>query len=229
MRAPRSFLAGIFVLAAVPLGLLGGGALGQSPAGEGSSAEIRTYEAGDVQWRGSIAAGKPWRGALFRGVQLPAEGTHFFTWDFPWRTVPNRPWRRWATDRTIAAILRVLAEYRAAHPDAGRIGIADLSRPHGGNFGKRFGGLGHASHQNGVDVDILYPRLDLRELAPRKASQIDRPLAQDLVSRFVAAGAQYVFVGQRAGLAGPRKIVQRLPHHDDHMHVRFFTRGPARD
>ena len=109
---------------------------------------MSTYEAGDVQWRGSVAAGKPWRGALFRGVQLPGEGTDFFTWDFPWRTVPNRPWRRWATDRTIIAILGVLAEYRAAHPGAGRIGIADLSRPHGGDFGKRFGGLGHAS-QNG--------------------------------------------------------------------------------
>ena len=169
------------------------------------------------------------RGALFRGVQLPPEGTDFFTWDFPWRTVPNRPWRRWATDRTIIAILGVLAEYRAAHPGAGRIGIADLSRPHGGDFGKRFGGLGHASHQNGVDADILYPRLDLQELAPRKPSQINRPLAQDLVNRFVAAGARYVFVGHRTGMSGPRKIVQRLAHHDDHMHVRFFVRGGARN
>jgi murein endopeptidase len=220
---------GICALAAIPLGLLGGGALAQTLSDEGSTAEVSTYEAGDVQWRGSVAAGKPWRGALFRGVQLPSEGTDFFTWDFPLRTVPNRASRRWATDRTIIAILGVLAEYRAAHPEAGRIGIADLSRPHGGDFGKRFGGLGHASHQNGVDADILYPRLDLQELAPGKASQINRPLAQDLVSRFVAAGAQYVFVGHRTGLSGPRKIVQRLAHHDDHMHVRFFARGRARN
>jgi murein endopeptidase len=227
MRAPRPLVVGICALAAIPLGL-GGGALAQSLS-EGSSAQVSTYEAGDVQWRGSVAAGKPWRGALFRGVQLPGEGTDYFTWDFPWRTVPNRPWRRWATDRTIIAILGVLAEYRAAHPGAGRIGIADLSRPHGGDFGKRFGGLGHASHQNGVDADILYPRLDLQELAPRKPSQINRPLAQDLVNRFVAAGAQYVFVGHRTGMSGPRKIVQRLAHHDDHMHVRFFARGGARN
>ena len=52
------------------------------------------------------------------------------------------------------------------------------------------------------------------------ARQIDRPLAQDLVDRFVAAGAQYVFVGWRTGLKGPRRIVQRLSYHDDHMHVR---------
>jgi murein endopeptidase len=220
---------GICALAAIPVGLLGAGALAQSLSdGQASSAEVSTYEVGDVQWRGSVAAGKPWRGALFRGVQLPEEGTDFFTWDFPWRTAPNRPWRRWATDHTIIAILRVLAEYRAAHPEAGRIGIADLSRRHGGEFGKRFGGLGHASHQNGIDADVLYPRLDLQELAPRKPSQINRVLAQDLVNRFVAAGAQYVFVGPRTGLTGPRRVVQRLGHHDDHMHVRFFARGRPR-
>ncbi len=225
MRCPRSLVAPIAVLAAIPPAVLGGVALAQSIGDDQSSVEVSTYDAGDIQWRGSVSAGKPWRGALFRGVQLPADGRDFFTWDFPWRTAPNRPWRRWASDRTLAVILRVLAEYRAAHPEAGRVGIADLSRPHGGDFGKRFGGLGHASHQNGVDADILYPRIDLLELAPAKPGQIDRPLAQDLVNRFVATGAQYVFVGHRTGLSGPRKVVQRLVHHDDHMHVRFFFGG----
>src|SRR5918994_5869471 len=139
MRAPRPLVVGICALAAIPLGLRGGGALAQSLSeGEGSSAQVSTYEAGDVQWRGSVAAGKPWRGALFRGVQLPPEGTDFFTWDFPWRTVPNRPWRRWATDRTIIAILGVLAEYRAAHPGAGRIGGGGGGRGGGGGGGGGF-------------------------------------------------------------------------------------------
>ena len=101
-------------------------------------------------------------------------------------------------------------------------------RPRGGDFGKRFGGLGHASHQNGIDVDVLYPRLDLRELAPSRVAQIDRPLAQDLVDRFVAAGAEFVFVGPHTKLTGPKKIVQRLVLHDDHMHVRFFARRGGR-
>jgi hypothetical protein len=30
-------------------------------------------------------------------------------------------------------------------------------------------------------------------------------------------------------MSGPRKVVQRLAHHDDHMHVRFFARGGARN
>ena len=63
-------------------------------------------------------------------------------------------------------MLRVLDEYAAANPEAPRVGIGDLSRPNGGVFDERFGGRGHASHQNGLDVDVYYPRLDGQELGP---------------------------------------------------------------
>ncbi|HEX2360368.1 MAG TPA: penicillin-insensitive murein endopeptidase [Solirubrobacterales bacterium] len=186
-------------------------------------------EAGDgIAWRDSISVGKPNRGSLFFGVQFPSEGTDYFTWDFPLRTAPNRPWRRWGNDDTIRVLLRVIAEYRLANPGAPRVGVADLSRPLGGPFGARYGGLGHASHQNGLDVDVLYPRRDGAELDPAKAARIDRGLSQDLVDRFVAAGAQYVFVGPRTKLTGPKRIVQKLAFHDDHMHVRFFARAGGR-
>jgi murein endopeptidase len=154
-------------------------------------------------------------------VQLPSEGADFFTWDFPYAVSPSRPWRRWGTDDTVRVVLRVLREYRVTHPLAPRVGIADISRRFGGAFGERFGGLGHASHQNGLDVDILYPRLDEREEVPTKVEQIDRNLSQELVNRFVAAGAEYVFVGPHTKLTGPKKIVQKLIYHDNHMHVRF--------
>ena len=84
----------------------------------------------------------------------------------------------------------------------------------------------HASHQNGLDVDIYYPRLDGTERRPFKPAQVDETLAQDLVDRFVDAGAQYVFVGPRLSLKGPRKVVSALVHHDDHLHVRL--RPPRR-
>jgi murein endopeptidase len=118
-------------------------------------------------------------------------------------------------------MLEVLGEFQDAHPDAPRVGIGDLSRPGGGDFGPRFGAPGHASHQNGLDVDVYYPRLDRRERAPMRPAQIDRPLAQDLVDRFVDVGAQYVFVGRRTGLHGPRRVVQAIPYHDNHLHVRL--------
>ena len=60
--------------------------------------------------------------------------------------------------------------------------------------------------------------VERRAWAPRL---VDESLAQDLVDRFVDAGAVYVFTGPRLHLRGPRKVVVKLAHHDDHMHVRI--------
>jgi murein endopeptidase len=174
-----------------------------------------------IEWRDSRAIGRPFAGRLADGVQLPPEGRDFWTYDWVKRTSPNRPWRRWGTDRLVRTVLDVLAGYRAEHPGAPRVGIADLSRTRGGNFGKRFGGLGHVSHQNGLDVDVLYPRIDGLERRAYHPALVDDELSQELVDRFVAAGAVYVFTGPRLSLRGPRKVVVKLAHHDDHMHVRI--------
>jgi murein endopeptidase len=172
----------------------------------------------------SRAVGLPYAGHLLRGVRLLAAGVDFFTWDPVLKRSPNRGWRRYGTDRLLETIAQVLREYRARHPDAPRAAIGDLSRPRGGDFGPRFGGPGHASHQNGLDVDIYYPRRDRLERAPRSPAMVDRQLSQDLVDLFVDAGAQYVFVGPHVGLRGPRRVVQPLLGHDDHMHVRIRPR-----
>ena len=181
-----------------------------------------------AETRESYALGDPWAGRLSNGVQLTREGVDHFTWDPVLEQAPNRPGRRWGTSRLVTTVLAVLAEHRAAHPDAPRVGIGDLSRPRGGDFGPRFGGIGHASHQNGLDVDVYYPRRDRQELAPTRVAQIDRALAQDLVDRFVRAGATKVFVGPRTRLRGPRRIVRPLVHHDDHLHVRLRNDRPRR-
>jgi murein endopeptidase len=99
--------------------------------------------------------------------------------------------------------------------------IGDLSRPHGGDFGPQFGYIGHASHQNGLDADVYYPRADGRERAPRYASQINPRLSQELVNRFVAAGAEVVYVGPNTNLTGPPGVVVPLVQHDNHLHVRL--------
>jgi murein endopeptidase len=179
-----------------------------------------------IHWHRSVALGTPNHGTLIRGVQLPSQGPDWFTWELTRVRSPNPPWRRWATDRLISTLLTVLHDYGVAHPSAPRVGIADLSRRHGGDFGPEFGGgLGHASHQNGLDVDVLYPRRDHRELVAYYPSQVDERLSQDLVNRFVRAGAKYVFVGPHLRLKGPRRKVQRLIYHDEHMHVRIPAAG----
>lgn len=175
-----------------------------------------------IAWQDSKPVGQPFkRGRLIRGVQLPADGDDFFTWNFPLALSPNPGWRRWGVDGTIRIVLRVLCEFHTDHPEAPRIGIADISRTAGGKFGRALGGLGHASHQNGLDLDVLYPRLDAVEEPANRIAQIDEFYSQDLVDRFVAAGAQNVFIGPKIGLTGPKKIVQGLVFHDDEMHVRF--------
>ncbi|HKH31004.1 MAG TPA: penicillin-insensitive murein endopeptidase [Gaiellaceae bacterium] len=178
--------------------------------------------------RRSYALGKPWEGRLANGVQLTREGVDHFTWDPVLKRSPNRGWRLWGTDRLVRTVLAVLDDYHAAHPEASRVGVGDLSRPRGGDFGAQFGGIGHASHQNGLDVDVYYPRRDGEELAPRRVGEIDRALAQDLVNRFVQAGAVKIFVGPHTGLRGPRRVVRPLVHHDDHLHVRLHDDRPRR-
>jgi murein endopeptidase len=197
----------------------------QAPPPASSASAVERVDEGPVMWRRSTSVGATNRGFLVRGVQLPPSGEDFFTWDHVLGRAPSRGWRRWGADTTIRSLLRVLAGYRDAHPGAARVGIADISRPNGGPFGRRYGGLGHASHQNGLDVDIFYPRGDGEERSITAVSQIDTALGRDLVSRFVAAGSVYVFVGPNTGLApkgsGMGRKVQRLAHHDDHLHVRF--------
>jgi murein endopeptidase len=174
-----------------------------------------------IRWRRSVALGQPGAGRLVRGVQLPARGPLFRTWDPVLRRSPNRPWRRWGTDRLLRMVLRVARSYRAAHPEALPMLVGDLSRPRGGDFGPQFGYIGHATHQNGLDVDVYYPRKDRRRKAPRHAGDIDRRLSQDLVDRFVRAGAEVIYVGPATGLTGPPGKVQAIANHDNHLHVRI--------
>jgi murein endopeptidase len=134
---------------------------------------------------------------------------------------PSRGWRRWGTDRLVRTVQEVLADVRARHPELPRLAIGDLSRPRGGVFGRTKDFVGHASHQNGLDVDIYYPRDDRRRGKPRTVDQVDRRGSQQLVDAFVDAGAQYVFVGLNVGLQGPPGVVQAIGHHDDHLHVRL--------
>ena len=174
-------------------------------------------------------------GVLKHGVQLPPESFDFVTWDPVLKQTPNRHGRRWGTRKLIDTTELVLRAYHDAHPDAPRVLVGDLSRQRGGWFGRRYGGLGHLSHQNGLDVDVYYPRLDGLERAARRPDQVDRVAAQELVDRFVAFGATKVFVGPRVHLSGRERsgdgasgrgngVVTPLVYHDDHLHVRLSPR-----
>jgi hypothetical protein len=168
-----------------------------------------------VEWRHATSVGLQYAGRLQNGTQLPLEGPDWVTWNPATDSSPNQPWRLYGHERTIRAVLAVLSAYRAAHPEAPRVVVGDISFRDGGRMDQ------HVSHQNGLDVDVYYPRLDRHLSAPRTTSQIDRRLAQDLLDRFLAQNAKMVFVGYSTDLRGPSGVVIPYPNHENHMHVRF--------
>ena len=173
----------------------------------------------EVAWRRATSVGLQYAGRLVDGTQFPVEGPDWVTWNPGTDSTPNLPGRLYGHERTIRAVISVLAGYRAAHPEAPRVVVGDLSFRSGGTMDQ------HASHQNGLDVDVYYPRLDRRLGAPIATRQVDRRLSQDLLDRFLAAGAKMVFVGFSTGLHGPHDVVVPYPNHENHMHVRFRAPG----
>ena len=166
----------------------------------------------------SRAVGAPWNGHLVCGAQLPVSTAHLMTWDNALQLPFNRPWRRWGTARLVAITERIAADYHARY--GRRIVVGDLSRPRGGHFGREYGGEGHASHQNGLDVDIYYPRRDDAELPPFGLSDVHRRRAQWLVDR-AERDAGVVFTGHRLRLRRRSSRVRYLVNHDDHLHLRI--------
>jgi murein endopeptidase len=169
----------------------------------------------------SRALGQTNHGRLACGVQLPAETDALITWDSPLGVSPSRGWRRWGTEKLIDVVEEISLDYGTRFPIGPRLVVGDLSRPRGGKFDERYGGVGHASHQNGLDVDIYYPRRDGLEMPPERPELVARKRAQWLVNR-VSRGARYVFIGPNVGLVSPARHVQYLPsYHDNHLHLRI--------
>jgi hypothetical protein len=178
-------------------------------------ARERALRFSEIAWGRATSYGLQYAGSLSGATQLPVEGPDWVTWNPNRDLRPNAPHRLWGHEQMIRTLLAVLQAYRAENPDAPRVVVGDLSLRHGGPMDS------HRSHQNGLDVDVYYPRRDQELRPPSTPDEIDRRLAQDLLDRFVAAGAQIVFVGYRTGLRGPRERVEPYPNHEDHLHVRF--------
>lgn len=173
-----------------------------------------------IAWRRATSIGLPHSGRLVDGTQLPVRGPDWVTWSPVRDSVPNVPDRLYGTEGTIRAILAVTHAYRLANPGAPPVLVGDVSRRGGGPMTDE-----HVSHQNGRDVDVYLPRVDGTLRAPRAPEQIDRRLAQDLLDRFVAAGAEVIFVGHSTGLHGRAGTVVPYAGHENHMHVRFPPSG----
>ncbi len=196
-----------------------------APAGPASPARVPERPAPSsrparpaVEWRDSMALGTPNGGSLAEAVRLPSEGPGFYTYNPATQATPGGEDRTWGTAAAVRELLDLGAWWEAVNPSAPRLGIGDLSRRTGGPFTGP--GVGHASHQNGLDVDIRLVRADGGEQQVGPATY-DRARTQQVVDRLVAQGASLVLIGPSLDLHGPPGVVVRWPAHDDHLHVRF--------
>jgi hypothetical protein len=167
----------------------------------------------------SVAVGTRENGRLVRGVPFPPAGKNHYTWDVVNGSSPNPRDRRYGTDYVVRSVLRAVRRYRRRHPDAPKVGIADLSRPRGGEFGGQ-----NQTHENGLVVAVLYPRSDGGEGEAAVVEGVNRQLAQALLDEFARAGATTVSLDPRIGLTPRRGIRQSGSSIEPRMHVGFPKR-----
>jgi LysM repeat protein len=181
---------------------------------------------------GGWSVGKPNRGRLVNGVQLPESDLY---------TVRD-PAKAWGSSHTVLKLQEVIATWRRDTGFEGPLVIGAISKQGGGRFRP------HRSHQSGRDIDI---RLPMKSGASSKSSDpgdIDWRATWKLIETFIATGeVQYIFLDWRrqkllynaAKAAGasqelldkaiqyprPRKtnngIVRHADGHIVHIHVRI--------
>jgi hypothetical protein len=188
--------------------------------------------------RASASVGSPSGGSLVGGVPML---------DGPGRVLKMIPWKSWGTAETVATLDRVLREWRNRYPQAQPILVGNMSSPSGGKLephGSHQSGrdvdLGYPQVWDGRE------ELNWRDMT---SENLDRDLTWKLLRLLVETGAvEHVFVDTKLQkllhdwarehepvparelsrwLEYPRRpgstgaIVQHVPGHTDHLHVRF--------
>ncbi len=89
-------------------------------------------------------------GSLLFAAYLPQVGEGFYRL-FPGQEV------RYGTTSAIKLLVTTAQEMKERYPEGERLQIGDLSKMNGGKLSN------HNSHQNGLDIDLIYFRVDKRE------------------------------------------------------------------
>lgn len=128
---------------------------------------------------GGWSVGKPNRGRLVNGVQLPANDLY---------TIRD-PDKAWGSSHAIEQLQKTIATWRRDTGFAGPLVIGAISRRGGGRFRP------HRSHQSGRDVDIRLPKKAGASLRSNDPSDIDWRASWGLVKAFVDSGeVEYIFL-----------------------------------
>ncbi len=181
----------------------------------------------------TIAYGQPYHGRLINGVQFPNQFPGYHLRD---------PERSYTSPEVVGALLDAIDAVRQKFPDTCDVLLADFSTNNGG------GAIHHRSHQNGRDVDVgMYARGNrpLDNLMVMNEENLDAAKTWCLIENIIASQrVQYIFLDRRiqkilydyavsqgtdpayldhvfGNVQG--SLIQHVPNHIDHFHVRFFT------
>jgi murein endopeptidase/LysM repeat protein len=183
---------------------------------------------------GGISIGRPSRGRLVRGVELP---------DRPDLYTRRKPDEAYGSTHAITQLMVAITRFRHETGFKRQVQIGGISRPRGGRFRP------HKSHQSGRDIDIRMPLLAAAEGKKHTTSaDVDWKATWQLMHAFIAGGeVEYIFLEHRlqkklykaAREAGATKeqlsqwlqwparpksnhgIVRHVEGHTVHFHVRI--------
>lgn len=144
-----------------------------------------TTKLGQIRVRaGGYSIGKPNRGKLVRGVELP---------DRPDLYVKRKPDEAYGSTHTVLQTLAAITRFRHESGYKGPLAIGAMSRPRGGRFRP------HKSHQSGRDVDIRMPLLPTAEGKKHTTSaDVDWKATWKLIRAFLDTGeVEYIFLDYR--------------------------------
>lgn len=186
----------------------------------------------------SSSIGAPFRGRLINGVRMHS-GPGYFV---------RNPTYSWGTDETVRSIVNAIACFRAKHPHAPKVVIADLSRRYGGRLKH------HKSHRSGRDADIGLFAVrgnSQTDIPNHRASDLNVPLTWGLMKCVFDTGKVYmIFLDYRMqkriykylevhpnliprgytlrnlleypeGKHSHSGVIRYEPGHRSHFHVRF--------
>jgi LysM repeat protein len=129
--------------------------------------------------KGGISIGRPTKGRLYNGVQLP--DTDYYD--------VRRPEEAWGSSHTVEILQTALATFRRDSGYDGKIIVASLSKQNGGRFRP------HRSHQSGRDVDIRLPKKRGADLKSDDPGDIDWDASWKMIDAFIDTGEiEYIFL-----------------------------------
>lgn len=189
----------------------------------------------------SSAVGRPQKGKLIHGEQLPP-GPGYFR---------RRPNLAWGTNETITGLRQAIEAVRNKHRKVHKVAVGDISARHGGKLRR------HKSHQSGRDVDLGLYFKGQRSKGPEAfisglRHKLDLPANWTLLKALVSHDRRsslvsYIFLDYRLqqqlyqwakkqgvaqktldwmfqyprGRRAMRGVIRHEPGHADHYHIRF--------